>query len=96
MNARKLLAEYLITAEKLYGNTFWAMYNFIILLFVAFLASLVIDMSAIIVGNSVFASSQFIMNYILVPLFNFAVLFQAINISLGVILPSSGVVVRVE
>ena len=96
MNARKLLVEYLATAEKLYGSTFLAVYNFIILLFVAILSVLVIVMFAAIVGNSVPASSQFIINYILFPLFDFAVVFQAINISLGVALPSFDFVVRVK
>ena len=83
MNAKKLWVEYLATAKKLYGSTFWATYHLMLLLIVTLLAALVMATSAVIMGNSAPASSYFIINSILLPIFDFAVVFQAINISVG-------------
>ena len=98
MNARKLLVEYLATAQKLYGSAHLAFYNLTLLAIMVFLATTVISMSVVIFGvyHTPPADSGFIIGSILIPIFNIVVILQALTILIGFLVSHFDFVVRVE
>ena len=87
-----------MTANKLYGSRFLALYNLTLLFIMAFLATTVIAMGLVIFGvyHIAPANSGFIIGSILQPIFNIIVVFQALTILIGFLVPQLDSVVRVE